>query len=113
MKAINAVDVDGNTPMHMAVEIRSTKIFTLLLESKKAHLCIMNKNGLTPRDLSMAQQNVSGFMNWQVNYIIIFSVINILVFLFYNLLLFMCKLKQITGYILHYYHFWLSDSYCS
>ncbi|KAJ3684368.1 hypothetical protein LUZ61_013532 [Rhynchospora tenuis] len=70
VKVLNSQENKGDTPMHLAVKARDVNIFALLLGSQKTRTCIMNKNGLTPLDVAIANRTV-GFWNWQnPNYII-------------------------------------------
>ncbi|KAF3340589.1 Ankyrin repeat-containing protein [Carex littledalei] len=63
-EAMNAQDNNGDTAMHLAVKAGHLNIFARLLGTQKAHLCVTNKNGLTPRDLALSNLK-GGFTNWQ------------------------------------------------
>lgn len=71
-EAMNAQDDNGDTAMHMAIRATHINIFARLLGTKKAHLCVTNKEGLTPRDLAIAKRTV-GFAHWQVMHVISLS----------------------------------------
>jgi ankyrin repeat protein len=46
----NARDVDGNTPLHLAIDSGDERMISLLMKDKEVSLNIFNKKGLTPRD---------------------------------------------------------------
>lgn len=68
-KAMNAQDNNGDTAMHLAVKTGHINIFARLLETKNAHLGMMNKEGLTPFDLAVSKRPVE-ISYWQVTHII-------------------------------------------
>lgn len=50
---LNAVDYDGNTPLHLAAKNGSPRIVSLLLQTMTVKSDIANKDGLTPRALAI------------------------------------------------------------
>ncbi|XP_072952086.1 protein ACCELERATED CELL DEATH 6-like isoform X2 [Typha angustifolia] len=52
-KLMNDRDYEGNTPLHLAVSSGEQGIVSLLMQNSKVHSSIMNKEGLTPLDLSI------------------------------------------------------------
>ncbi|CAM0144820.1 unnamed protein product [Urochloa decumbens] len=50
---LNAVDYDGNTPLHLAAKHGSPRIVSLLLQTMKVKTYMANKDGLTARALAI------------------------------------------------------------
>ncbi|XP_072951022.1 protein ACCELERATED CELL DEATH 6-like [Typha angustifolia] len=53
VKLMNAKDYEGNTPLHLAVRSGEQEIVSLLMRNKRVDSSTMNKDGLTPLDLSV------------------------------------------------------------
>lgn len=77
VRAMNAKDDEGNTPMHIAVKAKDIQILAHLIKSKKVYIGVMNKIGLTPLDLARAQFTI-GLGSWQVVCIILSNLFAIL-----------------------------------
>ncbi|XP_072951008.1 uncharacterized protein [Typha angustifolia] len=52
VKLMNGRDYQGNTPLHLAVKIGDQGIVSLLMQNKTVNSSIINKEGLTPLDIS-------------------------------------------------------------
>ncbi|XP_072951009.1 protein ACCELERATED CELL DEATH 6-like [Typha angustifolia] len=64
VKLMNGEDYEWNTPLHLAVRKGDEKTVSLLVGNKRVCLNIMNKDGLTPLDLSTKNIETS-FKYWQ------------------------------------------------
>ncbi|KAL6856976.1 hypothetical protein ACP4OV_018358 [Aristida adscensionis] len=49
---LNAIDYDGNTPLHLATKYGFPRIVSLLLETRTVDTFLTNKDGLTAQDLA-------------------------------------------------------------
>ncbi|KAL6856972.1 hypothetical protein ACP4OV_018354 [Aristida adscensionis] len=58
---LNAMDYDGNTPLHLAAMYGFPRIVSLLLETRTVKTFLTNKDGLTARDLARLQNTGYGY----------------------------------------------------
>jgi ankyrin repeat protein len=49
---LNAMDSEGNTPLHLAAEYGRPRMVSLLLETMSVDVAITNRDGLTAADLA-------------------------------------------------------------
>lgn len=58
---LNAQDINGDTPLHHAVDVGDIDVFNCLLENPKVRLDVANKEAMTPVDVSLTKKSPSGF----------------------------------------------------
>lgn len=52
---LNAQDINGDTPLHRAVDIGDIDVFNCLLMNPRVRLDVANKEAMTPVDLSITK----------------------------------------------------------
>jgi ankyrin repeat protein len=52
---LNAQDINGDTPLHHAVDVGEIDVFNCLLENPRVRLDVANKEAMTPVDLSITK----------------------------------------------------------
>lgn len=64
---LNEQDKQGDTALHLAVKVGSLSIFNVLFRNRHVCLDLLNRDGLTPRDISWIMIP-AGFYNKKVHY---------------------------------------------